>query len=67
MSKGYANALDIRSAREGVSALFGMNGMWSLAALDRFEVELSNRILLPLSLPIFSSRASRNLKEGIAR
>ena len=46
MRTEFSNVINVLSAREEFSLLFGMNSTWSLADGKGFEVKLSNRLVL---------------------
>lgn len=46
MRTEFSNVINVLSAREEFSLLFGMNSTWSLAEGKGFEVKLSNRMVL---------------------
>jgi hypothetical protein len=63
MRTEFSNVINVLSAREEFSLLFGMNSTWSLAEGKGFEVKLSNRMVLT---PYAAKRLSLLLTERLA-
>jgi hypothetical protein len=63
MRTEFSNVINVLSAREEFSLLFGMNSTWSLAEGKGFEVKLSNRMVLT---PYAAKRLSILLSERVA-
>jgi hypothetical protein len=63
MRTEFSNVVNVLSAREEFSLLFGMNSTWSLAEGKGFEVKLSNRIVLT---PYAAKRLNILLTERLA-
>jgi hypothetical protein len=63
MRTEYANVINVLSAREEFSLLFGMNSTWSIAEGKGFEVKLSSRMVLT---PYAAKRLSVLLAERLA-
>jgi Protein of unknown function (DUF3467) len=63
MRTEFSNVINVLSAREEFSLLFGMNSTWSLAEGKGFEVKLSNRMVLT---PYAAKRLTLLLTERLA-
>jgi hypothetical protein len=63
MRTEFSNVINVLSAREEFSLLFGMNSTWSLAEGKGFEVKLSNRMVLT---PYAAKRLNILLTERLA-
>jgi hypothetical protein len=63
MRTEFSNVINVLSAREEFSLLFGMNSTWSLAEGKGFEVKLSNRMVLT---PYAAKRLNLLLTERLA-
>jgi hypothetical protein len=63
MRTEFSNVINVLSAREEFSLLFGMNSTWSLADGRGFEVKLSNRMILT---PYAAKRLNLLLTERLA-
>jgi len=63
MRTEFANVINVISTREEFSLLFGVNNTWALGEPKRFEVKLSNRLVLT---PFAAKRLATLLGERVA-